>query len=117
MREPEAEDLLLDEALVDEVVPHWGDSVNRDRFEGKSEDSVELGRDEGDSWLFEGLSKGLSGDGESSNVDSILRKESTEGSSSVLDGEGSSVGDISRRLRAVVLVVSFASNVGRWAFG
>ncbi|KAF1748178.1 hypothetical protein GCK72_024645 [Caenorhabditis remanei] len=61
---PESEELVGADGGVGEDLVHWlGDLVNRDSVPSHSEDSVELGSDEGDSWLrgSAGQSLGLVG--------------------------------------------------------
>jgi len=95
LREPEGEDRLVDEALVDQIVPDWGNVVNRFRVVSKSKNSVEFGDNKGDSRFSGGFGKVLVADLKSSNVNGVLADETSQGSSSVLDREVGSIGHIS----------------------
>ena len=109
--QPEGENVLVNELLVHDVVPDGGDRVDRDGLESKTEDTIKLGSNEGDSGLGGGLSEGLAGDVEVGETEGILSEETGEPASTVLNLEVLAVGDGGGGGSAVVLVVSLTRDV------
>jgi len=109
--EPEGKNGLGDQLLGQKIVPNRDNSVFRDGLEGKSKDSIKLSNKEGNSGLSNSFGKNLILDGEATKGDIILRKESSQRSSSVLNGESLSIGNVGARGSRVVLVMEVASQI------
>ncbi len=69
--------------LADHVVEHGGNVINRNGLESHSQNSVELGNQEGDSGLVNGFGKNLVLNSQTSNGDIILAQKSSQGTTSV----------------------------------
>jgi len=96
LAQPEGEDLFTDKILGDKVVPDWNNGIDRNGLITESEKTIEFGDDPAETRFMGDLSKGLTGDLEASNVNSILTQKPRNSSASILNGEGSSISHIGR---------------------
>jgi hypothetical protein len=85
--EPEGEDGLVQQLLVDHVVERRGDLVDGDVVVRQSEDTVKLAKGESETGFLGGLSEQLVLDDQVGDTEVVTRDETFNATGSVLDGE------------------------------
>lgn len=106
----EAEDRLVKQTLVQQIVEGRGDLVDGDGVIAQTQDAIETTKGKGQTGLAGGLREELVLDLQVTDRNDILRYEATQASRSVTDAELGAVLLVSRRGRRVVLGVEVASN-------
>lgn len=89
--EVEGEAVVVNETLLIHLLEDGGYTISSDAGEGESQDSVELGSDEGGTAEGSHLAEGDFGDLDSTEVDAVLAEESLDAARSVLDLDGGAV--------------------------
>jgi hypothetical protein len=93
--QPKGKNGLRYNALREQVVPHWGHVVNRDRIERKSKNAIKTGSEESDSGFSGNLSELLSLHGSTSKAQVIGAYKTRSSSRAILDGKLGSIGLLS----------------------
>lgn len=106
----------VNETLLDHVVEHRHDAIDRDGWEAETEDTVEFGSNERDSRLLQGLRERLVLDVSAGDRDGVGGQEAGHRAGTVADLELGAIRLVGGRFGAVVLVVQKAGDVGERTF-